>query len=129
MDEVQAMESKAIIAREKMSIFFTLSVLMLILTGCEDNVLAIAALPSESRAIATTYKVKTDSDSNNVKCYRINAEGRSPMTIIPKNQLVKIVSIEDGLRRFDGQLWLNVYPPLSHRPNCYVNINNLIPYS
>ena len=104
MDEVQAMESKAIIAREKMSIFFTLSVLMLILTGCEDNVLAIAALPSESRAIATTYKVKTDSDSNNVKCYRINAEGRSPMTILPKNQLVKIVSIKDGLRRFDGQL-------------------------
>lgn len=129
MDEEQAMESRAIIVRDKMSIFFTLSMLMLILTGCEDSALAIAALPGESRTVATTYKVKPDTDTTTVECYRINTEGRSPMTNLPKNQLVEIVSVEDGLRRFDGKLWLRVYPPLSHRPNCYVNIDNLIPYS
>ncbi len=112
-----------------MSIFFTLSVLMLVLTGCEDNALAIAALPNESRTIATTYKIKTDENNKTVECYRINNTGRSPITILEKGQLVKIVAIEDGLRRFEGELWLNIYPPLSHRPNCYVNINNLIPYS
>ena len=112
-----------------MSIFFTLSVLMLILAGCEDTVLAVAALPSASRTIATIYKIQAGENTNVVECYRINADGRSPMTLLQKNQKVEIVAIEDGLRRFDGELWLNVYPPLSHRPTCYVNINNLIPYS
>lgn len=123
------MESRALFARDKINVCCALSMLMLVLNGCDDNAFAVAALPEERRAVATVYKIKSDTAMNRVNCYRINAQGRSPMTVLTKNQLVKIVAIEDGLRRFDGQLWLNIYPPLSHRPNCYVNINNLIPYA
>ena len=123
------MESKATMAIEKMNTFLTLSALLLILTGCDDNALAIAALPNEGRTIATTYKIKTTGDNQKVACYRINADGLSTVRLLGGNQFVKIAAVEDGLRRFNGELWLNIYPPLSHRPTCYVNVNNLIPYS
>lgn len=111
-----------------MSVFFMLSTILPVLTACDNNVLAVAALQNENRTVATVYKIKTDESDDKVECYRINASGRSPMTILKKNQLVDIVAIKDGLRRFEGELWLNIYPRLSHRPSCYVNINNLIPY-
>ncbi|MGB1257627.1 MAG: hypothetical protein ACPG51_17285 [Thiolinea sp.] len=53
----------------------------------------------------------------------------SQMTVLQENQLVTIVAVEEGLRRFNNELWLHIYPKLSHRPSCYVNVNNLIPYS
>lgn len=115
--------------KERMHTFFTLPVLMLVLTGCHDSVFAVAALPNTNRTIATIYKIQTNETNNVVQCYRISANGRFPVTRLRKNQKVEIAAIEDGLRRFEGELWLNVYPPLSHRPACYVNINNLIPYS
>ncbi len=112
-----------------MIVYLRFLLFTLILMGCKHDVAALTLLPGESRAIATTYKVKADKHTVGVKCYQMNTTKRSPLTFIAQDQLVKIVAIEEGLRYFDGELWLRVYPPLTHRPNCYVNVDNLIPYS
>ncbi|MEZ5451182.1 MAG: hypothetical protein R3E95_03645 [Thiolinea sp.] len=96
--------------------------------SCEDAPLPSGLPPAASRPIATLYKVRTDNADERVPCYHIDENGLDRLTRLRNDQIVEIVDIRAGLRRYQGDLWLHVYPRLSHRPSCYVNVDNLIPY-
>ena len=81
------------------------------------------------RPVATVYKIKAAPGTEKVSCYRITTNSMTEMTRLQSEQLVNIVAIEEGLLQFNNQLWLHIYPRLTHRPSCYVNVDNLIPYS
>ena len=99
-------------------------------TGCNDSSgsRSIALFDTGNRSVATLYKIRTTPPETRVACYLLQNNSVEILTTLQKNELVEIVAIEEGLLPYDGQLWLRIYPPLSHRPNCYVNVDNLIPY-
>ena len=123
------MQAEETSEKEMKTICVLLLVAILDIAGCHDEVVVNNDRPNKDRPVATTYKIKTNGDADTVQCFRIQNTEISQLTTLKKDQLVDIVAVEQGLRRFDGQLWLNIYPKLTHRPSCYVNINNLIPYS
>ncbi|MEZ5536696.1 MAG: hypothetical protein R3F02_13855 [Thiolinea sp.] len=103
--------------------------LILSLAGCDQPPPPPQAdIRITDRPIATVYKIRTGSATETVSCYRITNNSMTEMTSLQSEQLVNIVAIEEGLLKFDNQLWLHIYPRLTHRPSCYVNVDNLIPY-
>jgi hypothetical protein len=44
-------------------------------------------------------------------------------------QLVDLVAEQEGIIQRGTQFWLHVYPRLSHRPSCYLNVDSLVPVS
>lgn len=123
------MEGIRNMAREMILFRLMLLAVILTLTGCDDTVVPETDLNNKDRSVATLYKIKAGDNTGTVACFRINVTEISQMTVLQENQLVTIVAVEEGLRRFNNELWLHIYPKLSHRPSCYVNVNNLIPYS
>lgn len=103
--------------------------LLISLTGCDQPPPPPQAdVRITDRPIATVYKIKPATDTQTVRCYRVQNNTMVEMTNLQSEQLVNIVAVEEGLLQFDDQLWLHIYPRLTHRPSCYVNVDNLIPY-
>lgn len=101
-----------------------------LLSACDDAPPPPAAdIRITSRPIATIYKIKATDAAQRVQCYQIRDNQLTTLTTLPSDDLVDIVAVEEGLRQHHGELWLHIYPRLTHRPSCYVNVNNLIPYS
>lgn len=98
------------------------------LSGCNETPPPQADIRITDRPVATVYRIKADENTDGVRCYRIQQDGMTTMTRLQSEQLVDIVAVEEGLLQFNNQLWLHVYPRLTHRPSCYVNVDNLIPY-
>ena len=107
----------------------TACLLVVLLSACDEPPPPAATLHITSRPVATTYKIKPAEAAQTVACYLIQNDQLKPLTVLPRDDLVDIVAIEEGLRPHQGDLWLHIYPRLTHRPSCYVNVNNLIPYS
>ena len=102
----------------------------ILLTACTDNgnVLTIADL--SSRPIATVYKVNTVAlNYTPIECRRSPAQTAEVMIRLYNGSLVDLVSIEEGMLKRDNLYWLHVYPPLSHRPSCYIDVRYLVPYA
>ncbi len=111
------------------SLLLSSGLLLTMLGGCHETPPPPQAdIRITNRPVATVYKVKADTNADYVRCYRIQQNNITEMTRLQNEQLVDIVAVEEGLLRFNHQLWLHVYPRLTHRPSCYVNVNNLIPY-
>ncbi|MEZ5449535.1 MAG: hypothetical protein R3E89_11290 [Thiolinea sp.] len=82
-----------------------------------------------SRPVATVYKIKGSDTTSEVACRRAPTASASVMTTLRPGQRVDLVSLEEGMLETGGEFWLHVYPPLSHRPSCYINTRYLIPYA
>jgi hypothetical protein len=114
---------------KKKSLMPLSGLLFALVSGCEQPAPPPQAdIRITDRPVATIYKVKAATDTQTVRCYRLQNTGMTEMTRLQDEQLVNIVAIEEGLLQFDNQLWLHIYPRLTHRPSCYVNVDNLIPY-
>nr|CAA6827296.1 MAG: Unknown protein [uncultured Thiotrichaceae bacterium] len=100
---------------------------LLLLSGCEEPPAPQADIRITDRPVATVYKIKS-AGNENVQCYRIQNSDMTQVTTLKSEQLVDIVAVEEGLVSLNDKLWLQVYPRLTHRPSCYVNVDNLIPY-
>lgn len=100
---------------------------LLMMSGCDNPPPPQADVKITDRPVATVYKVKA-TGTETVQCYRIQNADMTKITQLQSDQLVNIVAVEEGLVKFDDQLWLQIYPRLTHRPGCYVNVDNLIPY-
>lgn len=101
-----------------------------LLTACADNgnILTIADL--SSRPIATVYKVNTAAiNYAPVECRRSPAQNAQVMIRLYNGSLVDLVAIEEGMLKRDNLYWLHVYPPLSHRPSCYIDVRYLVPHA
>lgn len=101
---------------------------LLMISGCDNPPPPQADVRITNRPVATVYKVKT-TNTGIVQCYRIQSSGMTKITQLQSGQLVDIVAVEEGLIKLNDKLWLQIYPRLTHRPGCYVNVDNLIPYS
>ena len=100
---------------------------LLMVSGCDNPPPPQADVRITDRPVATVYKVRA-TNTDNVQCYRIRNSAMAKITTLKNEQLVEIVAIEEGLIKFNDKLWLQIYPRLTHRPGCYVNVDNLIPY-
>lgn len=101
-----------------------------LLTACTDNgnILTIADL--SSRPIATVYKVNTAAiNYAPIECRRSPTKNADVMIRLYNGSLVDLVAIEEGMLKRDNLYWLHVYPPLSHRPSCYIDVRYLVPYA
>ncbi len=101
---------------------------LLMISGCDNPPPPQADVRITNRPVATVYKVKA-TNTGIVQCYRIQSSGMTKITQLQSGQLVDIVAVEEGLIKLNDKLWLQIYPRLTHRPGCYVNVDNLIPYS
>lgn len=77
------------------------------------------------REVARYYQVQ--SINTTAPCYRRPTSESSRMTTVQKGAVVTIATAKTKLIREGSEYWLEVYPPLSHRPTCYMNTRNLIP--
>jgi hypothetical protein len=77
------------------------------------------------RVVATYYQVQ--SVNNTAPCYRRPTAESTRMTNVKRSAVVTIATSNTKLIREGSEYWLEVYPPLSHRPTCYMNTRNLIP--
>lgn len=100
---------------------------LLLMAGCDSPPPPQVDVRITDRPIATIYKIKA-TNTEKVQCYRIQNADMTKITTLHSEELVNIVAVEEGLIQFDNQLWLQIYPRLTHRPGCYVNVDNLIPY-
>ena len=100
---------------------------LLVISGCDNPPPPQADVRITNRPVATVYKIRA-TKTDNVQCYRIRNSVMTKITTLKNKELVEIVAIEEGLVKFNDKLWLQIYPRLTHRPGCYVNVDNLIPY-
>lgn len=109
--------------------FFILSITAL-LTACTDNGNLLNIADMSSRPIATVYKVNTAAlNYAPIECRRAPAQKAEVMIRLYNGSLVDLVAIEEGMLKRDDSYWLHVYPPLSHRPSCYMDVRYLVPYA
>ena len=107
-------------------IIFNLS----LLTACTDNGNILNIADISSRPIATVYKVNTVAiDYAPIECRRSPAKNAEVMIRLYNGSLVDLVALEEGMLKRDDTYWLHVYPPLSHRPSCYIDVRYLVPYA
>ncbi|MBK8452862.1 MAG: hypothetical protein WAQ53_08475 [Thiofilum sp.] len=97
---------------------------ILTLGQCLDQEANSNPLPV-GREVALYYQ--TQSVNATAPCYRRPTAESSRMTQVKRGAIVTIASTTTKLIREGGEYWLEVYPPLSHRPTCYMNTRNLIP--
>ncbi|HPQ95646.1 MAG: hypothetical protein KDI44_13290 [Thiothrix sp.] len=99
-------------------------------SGCQDSPsFASTLLPVTSgRQVATVYRVHLPADGQNVPCYRQLTVRDVVNAWLLEGDLVVLVDVDEGMYRRDDGYWLHVYPPLSHRPTCFVDTRYLIPY-
>jgi len=109
--------------------FFTLFSTSL-LTACMDNGNILNIADISSRPIATVYKVNTVAiNYAPIECRRSPAKNADVMIRLYNGSLVDLVALEEGMLKRDDTYWLHVYPPLSHRPSCYIDVRYLVPYA
>lgn len=99
-----------------------------LLGGCKDQTSPVdhTQLPS-TRVTATVYAVQPDNGSAN--CYRDADAGSSVVTKLQTGQLTDLASPDEKVIPQGQNYWLHVYPRLSHRPSCYINVRQLVPVS
>ncbi len=110
--------------------YFFIILSSILLTACTDNgnILTIADL--SSRPIARVYKINTLAiNYAPIECRRSPEQNAEVMIRLYNGSLVDLVAIEEGMLKHDGVYWLHVYPPLSHRPSCYIDVRYLVPYA
>jgi predicted small lipoprotein YifL len=96
-------------------------------SGCGQKApQSLLELPS-SRRIATVYAINTP--AGEISCYRAPAQDAPVVTQLRDQQLVDLVSMQNGMVQHNGDYWLHVYPRSGHRPACYLNIQHLMPVS
>ncbi|MFI0399882.1 MAG: hypothetical protein ACH34X_12410 [Thiolinea sp.] len=101
-----------------------------LLTACMDNGNILNIADISSRPIATVYKVNTITiDYAPIECRRSPAKNSDVMIRLYNGSLVDLVALEEGMLKRDDTYWLHVYPPLSHRPSCYIDVRYLVPYA
>jgi hypothetical protein len=101
-----------------------------LLSACVDNGNVLNIADISSRPIATVYKINTAAiNYAPIECRRQPATNAEVMIRIYNGSLVDLVSIEEGMLKRDDSYWLHVYPPLSHRPSCYIDVRYLAPYA
>lgn len=111
--------------------FYSLIILSnTLLSACTDNGSLLNIADVSSRPIATIYKVNTAAiDYAPIECRRMPANDAEVMIRIYNGSLVDLVALEEGMLKRDNTYWLHVYPPLSHRPSCYIDVRYLVPYA
>lgn len=82
------------------------------------------SLPN-GREVAIYYQ--TQDVAVSAPCRRRPNGESTPITYVKKGAIVTIASPTTKLIRQGSDYWLEVYPPLSHRPTCYMNTKHLIP--
>ncbi|MBO0613029.1 MAG: hypothetical protein RL122_1176 [Pseudomonadota bacterium] len=98
-----------------------------LLGGCGQKApQSFMELPS-GRRVATVYAI--NSPAGDIPCYRDPAADAPLVTQLHHQQLVDLVSIQDGMVQHNGDYWLHIYPRSGHRPACYLNIQHLMPVS
>ena len=109
---------------------FFFSFVSLLLTACNDTGKAFAIADINGRPVATVYKITTGAfNFSPIACRRAPAQNADTMIHLYAGTLVDLVSVEEGMLKRDNSYWLHVYPPLSHRPSCYIDVRYLVPYS
>ncbi len=110
--------------------FYLAYLLVGCLSACDEqgDVATEPAPPLTERAVATLYLVKVTTADKLVPCYPKPDPSSTAMTQVKAGDIVTLAAPEEGLIQRGTEFWLNVYPKLSHRPSCYVNTRNLIPY-
>lgn len=101
----------------------------LFMGGCQEHAQPVLFAALANRPVATIYRVNVSPDSTLVPCHRSPGNNAPYRTLLHDGQLVGLVSIEEGMLQRGDDYWLHVYPPLSHRPACYVNVRYLIPHA
>lgn len=100
----------------------------ILLGGCQDKPSSAGAVElPPNRPVATVYQVSAV--SGNVACHRSAATDAPIVTVLREQQLVDLVSAQEGMLQQGGEYWLHVYPRIGHRPACYINVRNLVPVS
>ncbi len=109
---------------------FACGLLLSVLTlgGCEDEPAPVARERLLERPVATTYQINANPE-HVIGCYRKPDTASERLTQLEKGQLVDLVSVEEGMYQRGNDFWLHVYPRLSHRPACFINVRWLVPYS
>ncbi|QTR53395.1 hypothetical protein [Thiothrix unzii] len=103
-------------------------VLVALLGGCKDSTAPATPVEiPEQRVVATVYVVNASSGSAN--CYRTPDSNAPSVATLRNGQLVDLVAEQEGIIQRGTQFWLHVYPRLSHRPSCYLNVDSLVPVS
>ncbi|HPE59632.1 MAG TPA: hypothetical protein PLB10_04775 [Thiolinea sp.] len=99
-------------------------------SGCQDSPsFASTVAPFiNGRQVATVYRVRLPENGTNVPCYRQLRVRNEVNAWLLEDDLVTLVDMDEGMYQRDGGYWLHVYPPLSHRPTCFVDTRYLIPY-
>ncbi|HPY40569.1 MAG TPA: hypothetical protein PLM98_08630 [Thiolinea sp.] len=110
--------------------YFFIIFLTALLSACTDNGSILNIADVSSRPIATVYKVNTTAiDYAPIECRRAPVATADVMIRLYNGSLVDLVAIEEGMLKRDNTYWLHVYPPLSHRPSCYIDVRYLVPYA
>ncbi|OQW99782.1 MAG: hypothetical protein BWK73_49840 [Thiothrix lacustris] len=104
-----------------------LLLIAVLLGGCGQKASqSFMELPS-GRRVATVYAINTP--AGDIACYSAPAHDAPLVTQLRNQQLVDLVSMQDGMVEHNGAYWLHVYPRIGHRLACYVNIQHLMPVS
>lgn len=91
--------------------------------GCESIDLPFDFPLPNDRIIATTYEVQ----SPQANCHRKPQQTSRSLITLKRGYLVDLVSLEEKLIQEGDIFWLHVYPRLSHRYSCYMDVKHLIP--
>lgn len=98
-----------------------------LLGGCGQKTSLPGIELPPTRMVATVYAVQASTGA--IPCYREPDTGSPVVTQLRNQQLVDLVSLQDGMVQRGEEFWLHVYPRIGHRPACYLNIRHLVPVS
>lgn len=110
--------------------YFFIILITSLLTACTDDGSILNIADISSRPIATVYKVNTAAiDYAPIECRRSPAKQAEVLIRLYNGSLVDLVALEEGMIKRHNHYWLHVYPPLSHRPSCYIDVRYLVPHA
>ena len=106
--------------------YLGLLLLLATMVGCKHEISSTKPVDlPPTRVIATVYAVQAQ--AGEVTCYLEPNANAAVVTVLKNGDSVDLVDVKEGITRRGDTYWLHVYPRLSHRPSCYIDVQNLVP--